>query len=141
MTFATLSRAKQTSRLRTLTSEIDSTRILIGKYFSGPRHAEAKAKPSVFAMRGEIGRGDGLIVIKGAPSETTQANSIYHRSRKGADMTKTSGISRRRVLTVVAGAAGTVSGLTAMVGTSTPAQAAKGSQKAVRYHEEGRAAL
>jgi hypothetical protein len=50
-------------------------------------------------------------------------------------MKDSSKISRRRVLTVAAGAAGTVAGVTAMVGTSTPAQAAKASQKAVKYQD------
>jgi hypothetical protein len=50
-------------------------------------------------------------------------------------MTGSQGISRRQVLTVAAGAAGTVAGVTAMVGTSTPAQAAKASQKAVKYQD------
>jgi len=44
-------------------------------------------------------------------------------------------ISRRRVLTVAAGAAGTVAGATAMIGISTPAQAAKAPQKAVKYQD------
>jgi hypothetical protein len=50
-------------------------------------------------------------------------------------MTDSSKISRRRVLTVAAGAAGAVTGVTAMVGTSTPAQAAKAPQKAVKYQD------
>jgi High potential iron-sulfur protein len=50
-------------------------------------------------------------------------------------MTGSQGISRRQVLTVAAGAAGTVAGVTAVVGTSTPAQAAKASQKAVKYQD------
>jgi hypothetical protein len=49
-------------------------------------------------------------------------------------MTDKKGISRRRVLTVAAGAAGAVSGVAAMVGT-TPALAAKVSQKSVRYQD------
>jgi hypothetical protein len=44
-------------------------------------------------------------------------------------------ISRRRVLTVAAGAVGTVAGATAMIGISTPAQAAKAPQKAVKYQD------
>jgi hypothetical protein len=46
-------------------------------------------------------------------------------------MTEPSGISRRQVLTV---AAGVVAGA-AIVGTSTPAQAAKASQKTVKYQD------
>jgi hypothetical protein len=38
-------------------------------------------------------------------------------------------------LTVAAGAAGAVSGVAAMVGVSTPAQAAKASQKSVKYQD------
>jgi len=58
-------------------------------------------------------------------------------------MKDSSKITRRRVLTVAAGAAGAVAGVTAMVGTSTPAQAAKAPQKGsqVSGHPEGRAAL
>ena len=50
-------------------------------------------------------------------------------------MTDSSKISRRRVLTVAAGAAGAITGVTAIVGTSTPAQAAKTPQKAVKYQD------
>ena len=50
-------------------------------------------------------------------------------------MTESRKISRRRVLTIAAGAAGTVACVTAMVGTSTPAQAAKAPQKAVKYQD------
>ena len=50
-------------------------------------------------------------------------------------MTDRSGISRRRILTVAAGAAGAVSGVAAIVGASTPAHAAKASQKAVKYQD------
>jgi hypothetical protein len=45
-------------------------------------------------------------------------------------MTETTGISRRRVLKVAAGA---VTGVAAMIGASMPAQAAKAPQKAVKY--------
>ena len=50
-------------------------------------------------------------------------------------MKDSSKISRRQVLTVAAGAAGTVAGVTAMVGASTPARAAKAPQKAVKYQD------
>ena len=50
-------------------------------------------------------------------------------------MTESSKITRRRVLTVAAAAAGTVAGATAMVGISTPAHAAKAPQKAVKYQD------
>jgi hypothetical protein len=50
-------------------------------------------------------------------------------------MTESSGISRRQVLTVAAGAAGTVTGVAAIVGVSTAAQAAKTSQKTVKYQD------
>ena len=51
-------------------------------------------------------------------------------------MTKTQGISRRRILTIAAGAAGTsITGATAIIGTSTTAQAAKVSQKTVKYQD------
>jgi len=50
-------------------------------------------------------------------------------------MTEPNGISRRRVLTVAAGAAGAVTGMAAMVGASTPAKAAKAPQKAVKYQD------
>jgi len=50
-------------------------------------------------------------------------------------MTDQSGISRRKILTVAAGAAGAVSGVAAIVGTSTPALAAKASQKSVKYQD------
>jgi hypothetical protein len=50
-------------------------------------------------------------------------------------MTESSGISRRRVLTVSAGAAGAITGMAAIVGASMPAQAAKAPQKVVKYQD------
>ena len=51
-------------------------------------------------------------------------------------MTESQGISRRRVLTIAAGAAGaSITGATAVIGTSTPAQAAKAPQKVVKYQD------
>jgi len=51
-------------------------------------------------------------------------------------MTKSQGISRRRVLTIAAGAAGaSITGATAVIGISTAAQAAKASQKIVKYQD------
>jgi hypothetical protein len=50
-------------------------------------------------------------------------------------MTDKKGISRRKVLTVAAGAAGAISGVATIVGTSTPALAAKASQKSVKYQD------
>ena len=51
-------------------------------------------------------------------------------------MTELNGISRRRVLTIAAGAAGaSITGVTAVIGTSTSAQAAKVSQKSVKYQD------
>ena len=50
-------------------------------------------------------------------------------------MTESSGISRRRVLTVAAGAAGAITGVAAIVDASTPALAAKAPQKAVKYQD------
>ena len=50
-------------------------------------------------------------------------------------MNESSGISRRRILTVAAGAAGAIAGVAAIVGASTPAQAAKAPQKAVKYQD------
>jgi hypothetical protein len=47
-------------------------------------------------------------------------------------MTGSLGISRRQVLTIAAGA---VTGATAVIGTSTPVQAAKASQKVVKYQD------
>ena len=49
-------------------------------------------------------------------------------------MKEKSTISRRQVLTVTAGAAGAITGLAALVGASTPAQA-KAAQKAVKYQD------
>jgi hypothetical protein len=50
-------------------------------------------------------------------------------------MTTSQGISRRRVLTIAAGAAGmSVTGAATVIGTST-AQAAKASQKIVKYQD------
>jgi High potential iron-sulfur protein len=49
-------------------------------------------------------------------------------------MTKSNRISRRRVLTAVAGAAGAITGA-AIIGSSTPARAAKAPQKAVKYQD------
>jgi hypothetical protein len=46
-------------------------------------------------------------------------------------MTETLGISRRQVLTIAAGAAGA----TAVIGATAPAQAAKVSQKLVKYQD------
>jgi hypothetical protein len=51
-------------------------------------------------------------------------------------MTGSRGISRRHVLTIAAGAAGaSIAGATAVIGTSTPAHAAKVSQKIVKYQD------
>jgi hypothetical protein len=51
-------------------------------------------------------------------------------------MTGSQGISRRQVLTIAAGAAGaSVTGAAAVIGTSTPAQAAKVSQDSVKYQD------
>ena len=51
-------------------------------------------------------------------------------------MTGLQGISRRQVLTIAAGAAGaSVTGAAAVIGTSTPAQAAKASQQSVKYQD------
>ena len=49
-------------------------------------------------------------------------------------MSKLNGVSRRQVLTVAAGVAGaSVTGATAVIGTSMPAHAAKMSQEAAKY--------
>jgi len=51
-------------------------------------------------------------------------------------MTGSREISRRRVLTIAATAAGaSITGATAVIGTSTPAQAAKAPQKVVKYQD------
>jgi hypothetical protein len=51
-------------------------------------------------------------------------------------MTVSQGISRRQVLTIAAGTAGvSVAGAAAIIGASTAAQAAKVSQKIVKYQE------
>jgi anaerobic selenocysteine-containing dehydrogenase len=51
-------------------------------------------------------------------------------------MTRSNGISRRQALTIAAGAAGaSIAGATAVVGTSATAQAAKVSQKIVKYQD------
>ena len=51
-------------------------------------------------------------------------------------MTGSHGISRRQVLTIAASAAGaSVTGAAAVIGTSTPAQAAKVSQQVVKYQD------
>ena len=51
-------------------------------------------------------------------------------------MTGSLGISRRHVLTIAAGAAGaSITGATAVIGTSTPAKAAKAPQKIVKYQD------
>ena len=51
-------------------------------------------------------------------------------------MTESQGISRRRVLTIAAGVAGvSVTGAATVIGTSTPAQAAKVPQKIVKYQD------
>jgi High potential iron-sulfur protein len=51
-------------------------------------------------------------------------------------MTRSKGISRRQALTIAAGAAGaSIVGATAVVGTSATAQAAKVSQKIVKYQD------
>ena len=51
-------------------------------------------------------------------------------------MTAPQEFSRRRVLTIAAGVAGaSVTGATAVIGTSTPAHAAKASQKLVKYQD------
>jgi hypothetical protein len=50
-------------------------------------------------------------------------------------MTAPTGISRRQALTIAAGVAGASASAAAVVGTSTPAQAAKASQKIVKYQD------
>src|ERR1700722_16048389 len=51
-------------------------------------------------------------------------------------MTEPTGISRRKALTIAAGGAGAaVTSVAVVVGTSTPAQAAKASQKIVKYQD------
>ena len=51
-------------------------------------------------------------------------------------MTESQGISRRQFLTIAAGAAGaSVTGAAAVIGSSTPAQAAKASQSSVKYQD------
>jgi hypothetical protein len=51
-------------------------------------------------------------------------------------MTETRGISRRQVLTIAAGATGaSVASAAAVIAISTPAQAAKASQKIVKYQD------
>lgn len=51
-------------------------------------------------------------------------------------MTETRGISRRRVLTIAAGATGaSIASTVAVIAVSTPAQAAKVSQKIVKYQD------
>jgi anaerobic selenocysteine-containing dehydrogenase len=51
-------------------------------------------------------------------------------------MTRSNGISRRQALTIAAGAAGaSIAGATAVAGTSATAQAAKVSQKIVKYQD------
>ena len=76
-----------------------------------------------------------LLQIKAVACETIRRWTFIHLTSRTVTMKDSSKISRRRVLTVAAGAAGTVAGVTAMVGTSTPAQAAKASQKAVKYQD------
>ena len=49
-------------------------------------------------------------------------------------MTKSNGISRRRVLTAAVGVAGAITGA-AMLGSPIPAHAAKAAQKAVKYQD------
>lgn len=50
-------------------------------------------------------------------------------------MTDRDEVSRRRVLTVAAGAAGAATGVAAIVASSTPVSAAKASQKSVKYQD------
>jgi hypothetical protein len=50
-------------------------------------------------------------------------------------MTRLRGISRRHVLTIAAGTAASIAGATAVIATSTAAQAAKVSQKLVKYQD------
>ena len=51
-------------------------------------------------------------------------------------MTGSTRISRRQILTIAAGAVGSsIAGATAVIGTSTAAQAAKVSQKIVKYQD------
>jgi hypothetical protein len=51
-------------------------------------------------------------------------------------MTDPRGVSRRRMLTIAAGAAGSSIGVAMVVGTPTPASAAKVSQQAVKYQDK-----
>jgi hypothetical protein len=51
-------------------------------------------------------------------------------------MTESQGISRRQALTIAAiGAGASIAGATAVIGTSTPAHAAKAAQKLVKYQD------
>ena len=57
-------------------------------------------------------------------------------------MTVANGISRRRVLIIAASATGaSIAGAAAVIGSSTPALAAKASQKAVKYQDSPKGGL
>jgi hypothetical protein len=76
--------------------------------------------------------------VAAPPRETIHDDAIdlASHSRTTCVMTGLRGISRRHVLTIAAGAAGaSITGATAVIGTSTPAQAAKVSQKIVKYQD------
>jgi hypothetical protein len=75
-----------------------------------------------------------LLQIKAAKGETVHDGSLLPKAGWFA-MTDRDGISRRKVLTVAAGTAGAAIGVVAIVGASTPAKAAKASQKSVKYQD------
>jgi hypothetical protein len=75
-----------------------------------------------------------LFQINAVRREIMHGQAIHYQNRTAA-MTESSGFSRRRKLTIAAGAAGTVAGVAAIVGASTPAHAAKAPQKAVKYQD------
>jgi hypothetical protein len=74
--------------------------------------------------------------IKAARREMTHDDATDWLSKQVLVMTGSRGISRRHVLTIAASAAGaSIAGGTALIGTSTPAQAAKAPQKVVKYQD------
>jgi hypothetical protein len=74
--------------------------------------------------------------IKAARREMTHDDATDWLSKQVLVMTGSRGISRRHVLTIAASAAGaSIAGGTAVIGTSTPAQATKAPQKVVKYQD------
>lgn len=89
--------------------------------------------PPIRAANSIAGKQDAAAASREMLHDDAGENTSH--SRKNV-MTETRGISRRRVLTIAAGATGaSIASTVAVIAVSTPAQAAKVSQKIVKYQD------